>query len=159
MEDDIYLIPLKIDECQIPERLAKFQWIKYDAASCFKLMLSSLNLQKQKYLDFEKKQIAARELFAFDEFEGKEEFGNSPKYVIDGRYFQFVDESHPSLNELNSIIKGKYVERVVNARNEFHEVSGHILDLGDLMLDWHYDISYATNLITKTIISINEKIG
>jgi hypothetical protein len=30
LEDDIYIIPVLIDECQLPESLSRFQWIMFE---------------------------------------------------------------------------------------------------------------------------------
>ncbi len=50
LEDDIYLIPLKINDCNIPNNLSGFQWIEYNTEDCFNQILESLTIQKNKYL-------------------------------------------------------------------------------------------------------------
>jgi hypothetical protein len=50
LEDDIYIIPLKINECAIPNKLSKFQWVEHDNQNCFKQIIEALNSQKEKYL-------------------------------------------------------------------------------------------------------------
>ena len=50
LDDDIYLIPLKINECNIPDNLSGFQWIEYETQDCFNQILESLTVQRNKYL-------------------------------------------------------------------------------------------------------------
>jgi hypothetical protein len=156
LEDDIYLIPLKINDCEIPQRLSRFQWVEYSSGECFDLVLQSLHLQRQKYAELEKKLIASKELFEYKEYELNFEYGDKNSYRINTSYFQFLDETNPSLLEINAIIKGKNIEQIVASRKDFHEISGELINNEYSTLGWEYDISYTPNLISKSIISINE---
>ena len=82
LEDDIYLIPLKINNCVVPEKLSRFQWLEYEPLENFELILRSLNLQREKYIEYENKQIAAKEKFAYKVYEKKYEYKNFTKFVI-----------------------------------------------------------------------------
>ena len=48
--DDIYIIPILLDKCDIPDSLSRFQWIKIGNKNLFEEILNSLNFQRQKYL-------------------------------------------------------------------------------------------------------------
>lgn len=156
LEDDIYLIPLKINDCEIPQRLSRFQWVEYSIDECFDLVLQSLHLQRQKYAELEKKLIASKELFEYKECEQNFEYGDKNSYRINTNYFQFLDETNPSLSEINAIIKGKNIEQIVTSRKDFYEIYGELINNEYSTLGWEYDISYTPNLISKSIISINE---
>jgi hypothetical protein len=156
LEDDIYLIPLKINNCIIPEKLSKFQWIEYNAENSFQLILSSLMLQREKYLEHERNLIAAKEIFAFEEYKENFEYGNHLKFTISTSYFQFTDIDNQNLNELNAIIKGKQAEYIANSRKEFYNISGELVELDFESINWRYETTYAPNLISKNIISVNE---
>jgi len=156
LEDDIYLIPLKINDCIVPDKLAKFQWIEYDTNNCFELILSSLRLQREKYLEHERKQIAAKEIFAYTEFKEDFEYGDKVRFIITTNYFQFIDDGNPNLKELNAIIKGKQAQYIASSRKDFYNISGELIDLGFDSMNWSYEISYSLNLISKNIISVNE---
>ncbi|NLI71215.1 MAG: TIR domain-containing protein [Bacteroidales bacterium] len=156
LEDDIYIIPLKINNCEIPEKLSRFQWIEYEPLTSFELILRSLNLQREKYIEYERKQIAAKETFAYEEYNNEYEYGNSTKFVIQTKHIQFKDESNTNLLELNSIIRGKQAEFVTNSRKDFHEITGELIAFEYESQDWIYEISYTPNFISKSIISINE---
>lgn len=155
LEDDIYLLPLKINDCQVPDRLSKFQWIEYDSKDCFDLLLQALNAQRQKHIDIDRKLVASKELFSYTEIEKFYEYNNKISFNIETNYFKFDDESNQNLSELNAIIKGKVTSRIVDARKDFYKLSGNIIDFDHLELNWVYDTSYSPNFISKSIISIN----
>lgn len=48
--DDIYIIPILLDKCEVPEQLRKFQWIEIENENVFEEILGSLNSQREKYL-------------------------------------------------------------------------------------------------------------
>ncbi|MBO3100280.1 TIR domain-containing protein [Gelidibacter pelagius] len=48
--DDIYIIPILIDKCEVPEQLNKFQWIEMKDENILTQVLESLEFQRQKYL-------------------------------------------------------------------------------------------------------------
>jgi hypothetical protein len=48
--DDIYIIPILIDKCEVPEQLNKFQWIEMNNHNILEKLLESLEFQRQKYL-------------------------------------------------------------------------------------------------------------
>jgi hypothetical protein len=158
LDDDIYLILIKIDDCVVPITLSKFQWIKYDDDSCFETILRSLNLQREKYIDDERKQIAAKELFEYQELEENFEYGNSIKFFIRTKYCQFIDVSNRNLAELNAIIKGKQAEYIAESRKNFYTITGDLLNLDFESPGWSFEVSYSPNLITKLLISISENV-
>lgn len=156
LEDDIYLIPLKIDDCEVPERLSKFQWVEYNSKDCFNLVFNSLCLQRDKYESFERKQIASKETFAYKELNEEFEHNNSnkTKFQLKSNYIQFSDESIISLVDVNAMIKGKNIDFITNSRRNFIEITGETIDIEGP--DWYYDLSITPNMISKSVISLNE---
>ncbi|MDX1719495.1 MAG: toll/interleukin-1 receptor domain-containing protein [Salegentibacter mishustinae] len=49
--DDIYILPILIDDCEVPDHLSQFQWIKMNEVNIQEKILESLNYQKDKYLE------------------------------------------------------------------------------------------------------------
>jgi len=49
--DDIYIIPILLDNCDIPQHLKKYQWGEIGKDNAMDGILSSLNIQRKKYLD------------------------------------------------------------------------------------------------------------
>ncbi|MBD1365385.1 TIR domain-containing protein [Mucilaginibacter sp. ZT4R22] len=50
LESDIYIIPVLIDDCKVPESLTRFQWIKYDNSNTYEAILKALDVQRNIYL-------------------------------------------------------------------------------------------------------------
>lgn len=48
--DDIYIVPILIDKCDVPEQLNKFQWIEMTNDRILEQVLESLEFQREKYL-------------------------------------------------------------------------------------------------------------
>ena len=46
--EDIFLIPLRIEECDVPESLARFQWVNLFQEKGFKKLLESLTIAIQR---------------------------------------------------------------------------------------------------------------
>jgi formylglycine-generating enzyme required for sulfatase activity len=46
-EGTIFLIPLKLEECDVPERLGRWQWVKYYEQNGYKQLMSSLRMRAE----------------------------------------------------------------------------------------------------------------
>lgn len=51
LEDDIYIIPVLLDKCEVPFNLGKFQWIEYAGETAIDKIVEALNHQRKKYLE------------------------------------------------------------------------------------------------------------
>lgn len=67
LEDDIYLIPIKINKCEAPESLSSFQWTEISNNS-FDVILQSLSVQQNRYLQFQQEQLNKHRTFEAREF-------------------------------------------------------------------------------------------
>ena len=54
LDSDIFIIPCKIDDCEIPKKFQKYQWVELNEPDSFKEILEALNLQREKYIKWEK---------------------------------------------------------------------------------------------------------
>ena len=52
LDTDIFIIPCKIDDCVVPEKLEKYQWIKLTNPSSFGQITEALNLQRKTYMKY-----------------------------------------------------------------------------------------------------------
>lgn len=50
LHDDIYIIPILLDRCTVPDHLSKYQWIEIGDDDYRKKILESLNYQREKYI-------------------------------------------------------------------------------------------------------------
>ncbi|OFX18185.1 MAG: hypothetical protein A2033_11780 [Bacteroidetes bacterium GWA2_31_9] len=158
LDDDIYIIPLKINDCEIPQALNKFQWVEYNDLDCFNLVLSSINTQKNKYEESERQKIAINEKYEYIEVTKKFEYGNYVKFKINSTILQFVDEHNEGIKEVNSIIQGRNIEEIVSSRKMFFDLNGNTISLDFESSDWFFDIHYSANLITNSVLSLNENV-
>lgn len=154
LDNDIYIIPCKIDDCEVPEKLTKFQWAELSKPDSFEFILESLNLQRKKYEDFDRKKIAMNTSFEFNEILIKKVIGDKPKNNIDIKYPKFVDINNEDLRLLNT-----YIEYLA-----FKSYNDFTLPFGDSLFDEvvneEYDFpdnelqkSYKIELLTKNFIS------
>lgn len=51
LDSDIYIIPVKIDLCDVPEKLAKFQYIEFCTPTALEDIINALNFQRQKFIN------------------------------------------------------------------------------------------------------------
>lgn len=156
LEDDIYIIPLKIDDCEIPITLNKFQWIEFNDYECFSQILNSINTQRNKYEDYEREKIASKEIFAYEEVLKEFEYSKDVTFNIKSTTIRFKDDTNKNLVEINSIIQGRNYNEIASVRNGFFELDGSIITIEYSRLDWLFEISYSPNLINIKIISITE---
>ncbi|EKT4499320.1 TIR domain-containing protein [Flavobacterium psychrophilum] len=156
LEDDIYLIPLKINNCEIPLALSKFQWTDFNENDSFQKILQSLNLQREKLIDYERKQIAAKELFAYEEKIEKFSYFKNISFDFDINYIQFLDYENTNLKEINEIILGTKTNDVLSSRSYFFEENGEIIDTSSEIMGWYFEFSIVPNLISRNIVSLNE---
>jgi len=102
LDSDIYIIPCKIDDCEVPDKLSKFQWAELSKPDSFELILNSLNFQRKKYKEYDRKRIGENTSFEFKESYIKNVLGDKPKTNIDIVYPQFVDISNDDLRHLSN---------------------------------------------------------
>lgn len=50
LSDDIYILPILIDDCEVPKSLSKYQYMKTNQANFTNSLLESLDYQREKYL-------------------------------------------------------------------------------------------------------------
>ena len=163
LKSDIYLIPIKIDSCEIPLELRKFQWVQYIDNNSFKQIINALEAQKQVYLK-EDKHLGNTLSLSYDEVHLKKEIGNRPGFIYDIKYPRFRRNPLESVDELNKIIEGPIAELIVNTRSAYLEHKQYVdktglankklgegegMELGNTTIDYTYDMK----LISKRLIS------
>jgi hypothetical protein len=105
LEDDIYIISCKINNCITPEKLEKYHWIELNKPDSFDLILSALNLQRNKCLELERQKITNDVSYKCEEVKINKTAGEILKRHAEVVFPQFSDKSTESLDHLNSFIK------------------------------------------------------
>lgn len=154
LEDDIYLLPIKIEECEIPESLVKFQWINLFEEDGFDVIAKSImeganrrNIDVNfSYVDKSDIKIVTKKI--------QEENKDKSPYSIDIEYPQFVGSYESWQQEINQLLSGiatKYlhenrkfgIERIDDFDGEF---TGEI--------ESSIDISYTVSLLNYNLLSL-----
>lgn len=154
LDDDIYLIPLKLNNCVVPEKLSKFQWLEFQETNSFDLILQSLNRQRDKYIEEEKKKIASDLSFDFIIEDGEE--------IIDNNYFKgFIDYSYPkfladdkNLIELNHVNNGEIANFLTNCRKLVLDFSDGAFENDYMNLDYGFSLKINVKFISRNFISL-----
>lgn len=152
LEDDIYIIPIKLGNCQVPDSLLKYQWTEYDDEYSMDSVLKSINHQIEKNIDFERKKLGLISRFEYEEIEHKEKITNGKADVeIYSSVINFKDSTNNSLSELNKLINGSMTEYIVNSRKSFYESD-------EKEQSWTFDFTQQVNYLGKNIVSIVENL-
>lgn len=154
LDTDIYIIPCKIDDCKVPDKLTKFQWAELSKPDSFELILNSLNQQRKKYEDYDRSKVAMNTSFEFNEISIQKVTGNKPQNNIDIVYPKFLDIDNEDLRLLNT-----YIEYIV-----FKSYNGFILPFRESLFEEYVEeeyefpdnelqLSYKVELLTLHFIS------
>lgn len=154
LDDDIYLIPLKIDDCQVPDKLSKFQWVEFKEG--FESISKAIEIQRKKYITYEEARIKAYKSYDYET--NKENFRYGDKIIldIDIEYAQFINDRNLDLKEVNDVILGKKSEIVFQGRRFLFNAAGELMDQETITPAWNLSASFSVNLISNSIISITE---
>ena len=121
LDSDIYIIPVKIDDCEPSEKFKKIQWVDYNATDAFDKVLQSLNLQRNKVIKEEELKKSRISGFEYSERENKGQLGSEfPKQLYEIYYPIFKNESNESLKELNIIIQNEVLRSLLDARHNYY---------------------------------------
>lgn len=150
LDSDIYIIPYKIDECTVPDKLSKYQWIemKNEKNEAFMSITSSLNSQRHKYINEDKLNQTKN-----TPLEYKEDIIKKRQTATDSEAFSDVDIIYPLFihvdNEdlliLNSYIQTLFLEEY----NNFRKQQDYITSIDSIQL------SYNFNVLSPNLISFN----
>lgn len=158
LDSDIYIIPIKIDECEIPPKLRKFQWVEYTSENAMLQILNAIDTQRnilisemngKKYLD---------EGLGYGEMIIRGRYGEKNPYMIYEIYYpKFTNEANESIDELNSIIKYSAVTKMIEIRSIYFNFLKFIdsNDPLDTMDSTEYE-STTIHFLNKTFISFTQ---
>ncbi len=152
-DDDIYIIPVKLDNCVVPDKLVAFQWIQWEHENAVEILINALHHQRSKYEEQERKKLEKNLPFSIVHKEIKETIGLTPQNIIDIEYPEFNASSHKYLSFLNSTVVGY----VLNERDRFLKSVLPYLDQKELNsedLDNVIYVSYKVTYANSALISL-----
>ena len=115
LDDDIYIIPILLDKCEVPDQLSKFQWLEVENNRFNESILESLNFQRQKYLDSLSPDSIKLNEYTFISLGLNLELGNQIDYECDLPLFQ--NNTYFDSNFINIFIQQKDYETISDFRN------------------------------------------
>jgi hypothetical protein len=152
LEDDIYLIPARLEECALPERLARFHRVDLFANSGFDRLLEAIrsavvtvdNVQDPHRLGYDVKMITETD-------------AEGLAYTMHVEYPQLRPIDDSSISEINERVAGFVSKMVLRFRKE--ALAG--LDLSgerekrQNSESWRDDlqVSFAVHLLTETLVA------
>lgn len=108
LDSDIYIIPCKINDCDVPNNLRKYQWLELykQIEDIFAPILKSLHFQQQKYRNSDQIITTANQPFKYEEKEIKDVINEIlPQTTINITYPQFINTENIDFKMLNSFIE------------------------------------------------------
>ncbi len=107
LESDIFIIPIKIDDCEVPMNLNKFQWVEYDN-NAFDQIVKSIEIQRKSLLNSSNTIEISNQSVKILNLIKQGVYGDaSPKYLYEFHYPQFEITSEESFIELNHNVNNK----------------------------------------------------
>lgn len=154
LEEDIYLIPIKIEECEIPDSLKNFQWTELFKEDDFDAITRAImEGAKRRNIDVSFAYVDRSNIKIVKKQIQEEHKGKSP-YSVDIEYPQFVGSHETWQQEINQLLSGIAVKHLHENRKFGLE---RIDDFdGDFPgeIESSIDISYTISLIKYNLLSI-----
>ena len=109
LDKDIYLIPVRLDECEIPQSLAEFQWVDLFKQTGFEQLQAALTEGARRYglaISPVTGDVQIRKEQILDDREER------PKFHIDIEYPQFDSSTDRKITEANTVLKATVLQEV-----------------------------------------------
>lgn len=120
LDSDIYIIPVKINRCEVPHNLSSFQWIEYNSESSFENIFKSISEQRSTLLEEYKQKELSNDPYAYVDNLLEYSYGDkSPKQIVEVRFPVFNNELCKDFEELNIILRKEALETIITARNHY----------------------------------------
>lgn len=147
--DDIYIIPILLDKCEVPEQLSGFQWIEVEQENFRKSILDSLNYQRQKYIST----LSPSEISLND----YTSLSIDLNVVLKNLEYEcslplFSNNTYFDAHFVNTFIQQKALETISNFRSWILEIR-EFLETQEMHS--YIDISYNIKYLTKDFLSIS----
>jgi len=152
LEEDIYLIPVRLESCEVPEPLRGFQWVDLGDADGWSRLLRALRDGSERWTSREK--AAAEEIRIVATSKKVEETAKAPvPYSIELDYPSFRGEPDQALREVNARIDGFVTESLQSFRKLAAPWMPQFRGWFSELESW-ISLSYRIHLLTSQLISI-----
>jgi len=155
LEDDIFLIPIKLNDCSVPESIKKFQWIDSSEENWFDKFVESIKIGAEKI----GKEMRYETDSIFEERKKiQANFKREFEYNIDAEYPSFNTQFINNIDEVNRLICGEVMDII---RRYFSEVSLFSFEEQEENINAEYSvtqdlyINYNVEYISRNIVSVH----
>ena len=147
--DDIYLIPILLDKCKVPEPLNKFQWIEIDNENIYEEIFDSINTQREKYLNsISQEDIELNDYTSFS-IKLDIDLPNKIDYLCDLPFF--YNNSHFDSHFVNTFIQQKALGVISGYRKWLNSDDDF---LKDREFPFYFEISHSIKNLNKEYLSL-----
>lgn len=133
LDSDIYIIPIKLNECDVPQQLQRFQWIEYTDQEMNKSVLRALRTQQKTLLE---SQITGSDINIIEEKLIQGEYGTqSPKQIYEIAYPKFTKPTGNDEKEINLLLECSVFESMLGVRGQYYDDLQYVkpTDVDDLI--------------------------
>jgi len=152
LEEDIYIIPILIDACDVPHGIDKFQWKMYDDKDTFPQIVQSLTEQRAIYLDqMDVADVALNELKEIP-LSLNLPFPHSIREEI--RIPYFLNSTVLDNEFINTLVMAKGLE-IINGLRNLYIGDDYYRDLNEMSKEHLYvEINYYINQLSENALSL-----
>jgi len=152
LNTDIFILPIKLDDCNIPEELSVFNWVDFDNETHSKIS-QSLNYQRNKIINSLPKDLI--DLNNFTEHNIKLEGRINSIYNYDIKYPTFRNTLNNKVNMLNTEIE-HYINNHISFLNKelLYEVNEILERIDSYDQKYSLETSYSVGIVNEKNISI-----
>lgn len=109
LDKDIYLIPVRFDECEVPQSLAELQWVDLFKQDGFEQLLAALTEGVRRYGFAIRPMTGSVQIRNEQILDDREE---RPRFHIDIAYPQFESSIDRNIAEANTVLKATVLQEV-----------------------------------------------
>ena len=127
--DDIYIIPVVLDDITIPDQLNALHCIRASDPQCISLVSDSLTYQMGK-LGIETQKLQRKEEFTWNFHYKKEAWDGLPGYEVELQFINFKSERYPSISEIGDFIRGDLLKSLYSFRRSKFDQNPEFFNYG-----------------------------
>lgn len=156
LSDDIYILPILIDDCEVPRSLSKYQYMKVSQADFTDNLLESLNFQREKYLET----VDASDIKLEDCIRKSSDYALKTPLPIDYNvdYYVCRENSFFDANYINSFIERDMYDLIDTYRKSIHDDFEYMNGMPN-MKHAYIDISNSINIHSSNLLSVTTDIS
>lgn len=125
MIDDIYVIPVILDDTEIPDQLKDIHVIRSDSEDYLNELAESIEKQLQR-LSADNTRFRSSGLVRWGAHWHRDKWDGLPGYEASYQLMRFSSEELPNINEITDILKGWLTGQVMGQREiKFEQASDH----------------------------------